>query len=90
MRILASALSRAATAALLTAAMAIGAAGVQAQEMNFFTIGTGGTGATYFPLGGAQQQRRDRAQFHAGVVCELADTISREAEVIVTSGGRNL
>lgn len=53
MRILASALSRAATAALLTAAMAIGAAGVQAQEMNFFTIGTGGTGATYFPLGGA-------------------------------------
>ena len=23
-----------------------------AQGMNFFTIGTGGTGATYYPLGG--------------------------------------
>lgn len=53
MGILASTLSRAATAALFTAAMAVGAAGVQAQEMNFFTIGTGGTGGTYFPVGGA-------------------------------------
>ena len=28
------------------------AGGVAAQEINFFTIGTGGTGATYYPLGG--------------------------------------
>ena len=28
------------------------AGGVAAQELNFFTIGTGGTGATYYPLGG--------------------------------------
>ncbi len=28
------------------------AGSVAAQELNFFTIGTGGTGATYYPLGG--------------------------------------
>ena len=53
MGILTSTLSRVASAAVFSAAMAIGASGVQAQEMNFFSIGTGGTGATYFPLGGA-------------------------------------
>ena len=28
------------------------AGGAAAQDLNFFTIGTGGTGATYYPLGG--------------------------------------
>ncbi len=38
------------TAGLAAAALLAGAAA--AQEMTFFTIGTGGTGATYYPLGG--------------------------------------
>ncbi len=29
-----------------------GAGAVQAQGIQFFTIGTGGTGATYYPVGG--------------------------------------
>ena len=37
-------------AVLLAAAIAIATA--SAQEMRFFSIGTGGTGATYYPLGG--------------------------------------
>ena len=48
-----STLARAAQAAAVGAALIVGASGVQAQEMNFFSIGTGGTGGTYFPLGGA-------------------------------------
>ncbi|WP_290886678.1 TAXI family TRAP transporter solute-binding subunit [Hoeflea sp.] len=46
-------MARTAKAAAVGAALMIGASGVQAQEMNFFSIGTGGTGGTYFPLGGA-------------------------------------
>lgn len=39
--------------AALTAAMTLGLAGASvAQELNFFTIGTGGTAATYYPVGG--------------------------------------
>lgn len=38
------------TGAALAVGLAAGAA--TAQDMNFFTIGTGGTGGTYFPLGG--------------------------------------
>ncbi|MDP2119253.1 MAG: TAXI family TRAP transporter solute-binding subunit [Hoeflea sp.] len=53
MGILTSTLSRATKAVVVSAALVLGAAGVQAQEMNFFSIGTGGTGGTYFPLGGA-------------------------------------
>lgn len=53
MGIFTSVISRTAKVAAFAAAMAIGASGVQAQEMNFFSIGTGGTGGTYFPLGGA-------------------------------------
>ena len=47
-------LAGAVKAVALSAALlaGLGASG-QAQEMNFFTIGTGGTGGTYFPLGGA-------------------------------------
>lgn len=39
---------------LAGAALAVGlmAGAATAQDMNFFTIGTGGTGGTYFPLGG--------------------------------------
>ncbi|OCW58037.1 TAXI family TRAP transporter solute-binding subunit [Hoeflea olei] len=46
-------IARATQAAVLGAALVAGASGLQAQEMNFFSIGTGGTGGTYFPLGGA-------------------------------------
>ena len=39
--------------ALLGAAMIAGlATGAQAQDLKFFTIGTGGTAATYYPVGG--------------------------------------
>lgn len=41
------------TAALaLAAALALPVGPAAAQDMTFFTIGTGGTGATYYPLGG--------------------------------------
>ncbi|KGF70110.1 immunogenic protein [Hoeflea sp. BAL378] len=53
MRLLTATLARAAQAAAVGAALIVGASGLQAQEMNFFSIGTGGTGGTYFPLGGA-------------------------------------
>jgi len=39
--------------AALSAAIALGMAGVSAaQDLKFFTIGTGGTAATYYPVGG--------------------------------------
>ncbi|MGY9033675.1 MAG: TAXI family TRAP transporter solute-binding subunit, partial [Rhodobacterales bacterium] len=39
--------------AALGAALAIGLVGTaSAQELNFFTIGTGGTAYTYYPVGG--------------------------------------
>ncbi|NNG03534.1 MAG: TAXI family TRAP transporter solute-binding subunit [Inquilinus sp.] len=34
------------------AGLALAAGAVSAQDLTFFTIGTGGTGATYYPLGG--------------------------------------
>lgn len=39
-------------AVLSAAILAISAAGASAQDIQFFSIGTGGTGATYYPLGG--------------------------------------
>ncbi|WP_179188071.1 TAXI family TRAP transporter solute-binding subunit [Kiloniella majae] len=40
-------------AGILTAtALTLGAVSAQAQEINFFTIGTGGTAYTYYPVGG--------------------------------------
>ena len=41
-----------ATGALAAALMSWGALSAQAQELNFFTIGTGGTAYTYYPVGG--------------------------------------
>ena len=39
--------------AALSAVMALGLAGnASAQDINFFTIGTGGTAYTYYPVGG--------------------------------------
>jgi len=38
--------------AIAGVALALGATIVAAQEMTFFRIGTGGTGGTYFPIGG--------------------------------------
>src|SRR5690606_8123979 len=39
--------------AALTAAFALGLGGASfAQDLKFFTIGTGGTAATYYPVGG--------------------------------------
>jgi len=38
--------------ALALALSSIGTTGVVAQELNFFTIGTGGTAFTYYPVGG--------------------------------------
>lgn len=48
-----SAFSRATRAVSLAAVMLMSAAVAQAQEMTYFTIGTGGVGGTYFPLAGA-------------------------------------
>lgn len=47
-------LGRSVLAAALTvaAAVTVPAGAATAQDMTFFTIGTGGTGATYYPLGG--------------------------------------
>ena len=46
-------MQRRAILAVLGAAVVGGlAAGVAAQEMKFFRIGTGGTAAVYFPIGG--------------------------------------
>jgi hypothetical protein len=39
-------------AAGAAAGLVLATSAVSAQEMTFFTIGTGGTGATYYPLGG--------------------------------------
>ncbi len=49
------------TALALGAAMTLGAAATtMAQDIKFFTIGTGGTAYTYYPVGGviAKQQER--------------------------------
>jgi uncharacterized protein len=39
-------------AAVAVVLMAVAASAVTAQELRFFSIGTGGTGGTYYPLGG--------------------------------------
>ena len=45
-------LSLSKTAAVGAAMLVMASGAASAQEMTFFTIGTGGTGATYYPLGG--------------------------------------
>ena len=53
MRIGISAILRAVGALAVTAALATSAASVHAEDINYFSIGTGGVGGTYFPLAGA-------------------------------------
>ncbi|AKI02798.1 TRAP transporter solute receptor, TAXI family [Hoeflea sp. IMCC20628] len=48
-----SALLRAVGALAITVGLATATASVRAQEINYFSIGTGGVGGTYFPLAGA-------------------------------------
>lgn len=45
-------MTKAIRAAAVGAAMIAGIGATQAQEINFFTIGTGGTAYTYYPVGG--------------------------------------
>jgi len=52
MRLWKSALLRAAKAVAVSVAMIVSAAGVQAEDLKYFTIGTAGVGGTYFPLAG--------------------------------------
>jgi len=52
MRILKMVLQGTVKSILVAAVLAIGAAGIQADEIRYFTIGTAGVGGTYFPLAG--------------------------------------
>lgn len=52
MRLRTSALLRTAKAAAVSVAMIVSAAGGQAEDLNYFTIGTAGIGGTYFSLAG--------------------------------------